>query len=92
VKSWTAAEEVSMSPARTSRCLAVLLVLALLAPVAEAAGLGLALHQVDSSQFPKVRAFVSVANDQGVRIADLEQDPQAFEVLEDDKPVAGFQV
>ena len=81
-----------MSPTKTSCCLAVLLVLALLAPVAEAAGLGLAMHQVDSSQFPKVRAFVSVANDQGVRIADLEQDPQAFEVLEDDKPVAGFQV
>lgn len=80
-----------MLAARAYRYVAFLLVLALLAPGVEAAGLGVTVHQIDTSQFPKVRAFASVANDQGVRIADLEQDPQAFELLEDGQPVASFQ-
>ena len=82
-----------MSITRTYRCLAISLILGLLAPiVVEAAGLGVTVHRIDSSQFPKVQAYLSVANDQGVRIADLEMDPQAFELFEDDKPITGFQV
>ena len=75
---------------RLYRCLAVWLVLILLVPVAEAAGLGLTVHRIDSSQFPMVRVYATVATSQGVPIRGL--DKAAFELLEDDKPIQDFQL
>lgn len=60
----------------------------MLAPVAEAAGIGLAIQQIDSSQFPKVRVYVSVADSGGVPITGL--DDQAFQLVEDGKPVTSI--
>ena len=51
---------------------------------------GLAVQRVDATQFPTVRAYVSVANGAGVPITGL--DTQAFQVQEDGKPVDGLQV
>jgi VWFA-related protein len=72
--------------------LAALLVLvgALEAPVVLADSLGLAVQQVDASQFPTVRLYVSVANTSGVPITGLTA--EAFQVQEDGKPVDGLQV
>ena len=81
-----------MRLARLRGVLAALLALALCIPLVEAAGIGLTIHQIDSSQFPRVRTLVTAADDQGVRIMDLETDPQSFELLEDDKPVTGVKV
>ena len=71
---------------------AALLVLigALEAPVVLADSLGLAVQQVDASQFPTVRVYVSVANANGVPITGLTA--EAFQVQEDGKPVDGLQV
>lgn len=57
---------------------------------AAAANLGVAVQKIDTTQFPKVRAYVSVANGQGVPITGLDQ--SAFTLLEDDKAVEQFQV
>jgi VWFA-related protein len=57
---------------------------------AQSAPLGVAIHRVDSSQFPTVRTYVSVVDSRGVPVAGL--DAAAFELLEDGKPVAGAQV
>lgn len=75
---------------RLHRLLASLLVLALTASAVEAAGLPVTIHQADSAQFPTVRVYVSVANEQGVPYVGL--DNQAFELLEEDKPVSRFEV
>lgn len=58
--------------------------------VAEGANLGVTLQRIDTSQFPTTRAYVSVANSQGVAYSDVPA--QAFEILEDGQPVAGLQV
>jgi Ca-activated chloride channel homolog len=71
------------------RLVAVLLVLSVFA-VAEAAELGLTVQQVDTSQFPKVRVEVSVADSQGVPITGLDR--QAFELREGNQEISDFQV
>jgi VWFA-related protein len=62
----------------------------MLVPSANADGLGLAIQQIDVTQFPTVRAYVSVANATGVPITGLSA--QAFQVQEDGKPVENLQV
>ncbi|MBX6772647.1 MAG: VWA domain-containing protein [Chloroflexi bacterium] len=79
------------SSGRIARALLAALITVLLgATVATAAGVGLAIQQVDSSQFPRVRVYVSVADSDGVPITGL--DAQAFQLSEDGKPVNGLQV
>jgi VWFA-related protein len=58
---------------------------ALLAPPAYADSVSVAVQRVDASQFPSVRAYVSVVNAGGVPIPGLEA--RAFQVQEDGKPV-----
>jgi Mg-chelatase subunit ChlD len=58
--------------------------------VAEAAELGLTVQQVDSSQYPKVRVEVSVADSQGVPITGLDR--QAFELYENNQEIGDFQI
>jgi VWFA-related protein len=57
---------------------------------AQSAPLGVAIHRIDSGQFPTVLTYVSVVDSRGVPVAGL--DAAAFELLEDGKPVAGAQV
>ena len=71
-------------------CLAALLVAAPLVSVALAADLGLTTQQIDVSQFPKVRIYVTVADSQGMPITGL--DAQAFTLAEDGKPIKDFRV
>ena len=61
-----------------------------LVSIVHAADLGLTLHQIDSSQFPKVRVYVTVADSQGLPITGL--DTQAFAITEDGKQVKDLQV
>ena len=75
----------------TWRCaLATLAVAGLIASPVQADGLGLSVQRVDASQYPTVRAYVSVANTSGVPIVGL--DDHAFQVQEDGKPVDGVVV
>ena len=86
-----ATEEDATSIKRLVPCLAILsVVVMLITTVVEAAGLGVTIQQVDSSQFPVVRGYVSVLDSQGVPITGL--DTGAFQVLEDDKPVSNLTV
>jgi Ca-activated chloride channel family protein len=62
------------------------LTLGLLVQSAFAAGISITINQTDVSQFPRVRVSVSVADGNGVPITGL--DAQAFELKEDDQPVA----
>ncbi len=73
-----------------SGCLAALMVAASLVSIVQAADLGLTLHQIDSSQFPKVRVYVTVADSQGLPITGL--DAQAFALAEDGKQIKDFRV
>jgi VWFA-related protein len=56
----------------------------------QADGLGLSVQRVDAAQYPTVRAYVSVANSNGVPIVGLDE--HAFQVQEDGKPVDGVVV
>ncbi|HEX5414352.1 MAG TPA: VWA domain-containing protein, partial [Chloroflexota bacterium] len=76
--------------ARLTYLLAFLLLLQNLAPVAEAASLGVTIERVDSASFPTVTIFGSVANDQGLPITGLDQ--SAFGIFEDNKAVEQFTV
>lgn len=68
---------------------ALLISMSLLATV-EAAGIGVSVQKVDVTEYPKVRAYASIANSQGVPITELDQG--AFVLSEDDKAIEGFQV
>ena len=79
-----------MSVARMRGFVAALLIFGLLHSIAQAADIGLTLHRIDSSQFPTVRAYLSVVDSQGVPIERLTN--EAFVLLEDDQPITEFQV
>src|SRR2546421_12005861 len=73
------------------RCaVAALAVAGAIASPVHADGLGLSVQRVDASQYPTVRAYVSVANTSGVPIVGL--DGHAFQVQEDGKPLDGVVV
>src|SRR4051794_40846584 len=76
------------APARW--CFGVLLGSALLAPTVHADSLGVVIQRIDSTQFPNVRAFVSVANANGIPVTGL--DAKSIQVQEDGKPVDGLAV
>jgi VWFA-related protein len=86
-----AIQEGTTSSGKIARALLAALITVLLGTTAAAAaGIGLAIQQVDSSQFPRVRVYVSVADSDGVPITGL--DAQAFQLSEDGKPINGLQV
>lgn len=70
--------------------IALIMSIALATSLVEAAGIGVAVQQVDASQFPQVRINASVADSEGVPITGL--DDQAFKLTEDGKPITKFQV
>lgn len=85
------AQEVTTSGQRLIRAIPIAcLLVALLVQIVEAASFTVTIQQVDSSQFPVVRGYVSVLDSQGIPITGL--DTSAFQVLEDDKTVKDLSV
>jgi VWFA-related protein len=73
--------------------LAVLAIICLFVPslaLAQSAPLGVAIHRVDSSQFPTILTYVSIVDSRGVPVEGL--DASAFELIEDGRPISGAQV
>ena len=69
---------------------ASVILVGLMLSTAFAADLGLSVQKIDSSQFPSIRAYVSVADLQGIPITGL--DNHAFALTEDGKAIDSFQV
>ncbi|HUX87612.1 MAG TPA: VWA domain-containing protein [Chloroflexota bacterium] len=67
-----------------------LMMVGLIVTTAFAADLGLTVQKIDSTQFPLVRAYVSVADLQGIPITGL--DSHAFALTEDGKAIDAFKV
>jgi len=66
-------------------CIAAIVAAALLTPPAYADGISVAVQRVDASQFPTMRAYVSVASASGAPVTGL--DAKTFQVQEDGKPI-----